>query len=559
MRDEEHSKNMPMNNESQLEVTKARGAFFTPQAIAEFLASWAIHSSTDRVLEPSCGDAVFLLGAAGERAKLGGTKSGDLVGVELHAPSVARARHRLQEAGVAAEVVAGDFFDYSSDRLFDVVLGNPPFVRYQTFAGEGRLKAIAAALRQGVRLNKLASAWAAFLIHACSFLKPDGRLGLVLPAELLAVNYAATVRSYLMGRFSSLKIVTFEHHVFPGVQEEIVLLLASGSGRSEKFDLLQAKNLEDLEGSLGKRWSYFKPQRVDEKWTYAFIPEDVLSLYRDIGANANVEPLSFWGRAYLGAVTGANKFFLLNESEAVNAGLDTRDLTPILPPGSAHLKGLELSKVAWNCLRKDGDKVFLFFPSSMSLSKAASRYVALGEVDKFDNGYKCRVRKPWWKVPLVEKPDLFISYMTQDGVRLIANTANLEVTNSHYGLQFTRGRKTIGGKLLPTAALNSLTLLGSEMEGRSYGGGLLKIEPREVERLPLPSLSLVAQAADDLEAVMPHVAIKLRREKLASVCQTVDDVLLRNGMGLSQSDIRDLRGARRALFERRTGRSKRRK
>jgi adenine-specific DNA-methyltransferase len=87
----------------------------------------------------------------------------------------------------------------------------------------------------------------------------------------------------------------------------------------------------------------------------------------------------------------------------------------------------------------------------------------------------------------------------------------------------------------------------------------LKIEPREVERLPLPSLSLVADAANDLEAILPQVATKLRREKLASVCQPVDDILLRNGMGLTPAEIRDLRSAKHALFERRLARNRRNK
>lgn len=544
--------------ESPLDVThKSRGAFFTPAPMANFLASWAIHSASDKILEPSCGDAVFLVAAAAEKKRFGAAPPGSLTGVEIHPLSAQSASEKIAQAGAKANIICSDFFDYSSEGEFDVILGNPPFVRYQTFAAEGRAKALSSALKQGVRLNKLASAWAGFLIHACSFLKPEGRLGFVLPAELLGVNYAATVRSYLMKRFSSLKIMTFEEHVFPGVQEEVVLLLASGMGPCEKFDLFQAKNLSDLDGSLGKRWPYFKPLNENEKWTYAFIPDDVLGFYRGFGDKKGIESLSHWGRAYLGAVTGGNNFFLLNEQEAASAGLDSRDVLSVLPPGSSHLKGLELSKTAWNHLRAEGHKVFLFSPQSLKPSAAASRYVDSGEADGVSLAYKCQVRKPWWKVPLVPKPDLFISYMTSDGVRIVSNTAGVEITNSHYGFSFVRGRKTVGSALLPLAALNSLTLLGSEMEGRSYGGGLLKIEPREVERLPTPSLALVAEAKDDLQAIMPQVATGLRREKLAKLCEPIDDILLRNGMGLSQSDIRELRAARRTLFERRMSRSKR--
>jgi adenine-specific DNA methylase len=549
-----------MDIESLDASSKSRGAFFTPAPIAEFLASWAIHSSSDRVLEPSCGEASFLMAAASARTKLrDNVGAGELVGIELHSPSADAARRRLAAAGVPAEIAVGDFFDCAPDNSFDVILGNPPFIRYQTFAGEGRLKALAAALRQGVRLNRMASAWAAFVVHACGFLKPDGRLGLVLPAELLAVNYASTIRSFLMSRFGSLKIITFEQQIFPGVQEEVVLLLASGSGSSDRFDLLQARNLDDLEGSLGRRWPFFKPDRTEEKWTYAFIPDEALNIYRTYGSKKMFEPMGAWGKAYLGCVTGANDFFLLSEAEAHDAGLRRKDLTPMLPPGSRHLKGLELSKIAWGQLGRDGEKVYLFSPRSSVLSAAANQHVALGEGDAIDRRYKCQVRKPWWRVPLVDRPDLIVSYMTQDGIRLITNRAGLHVTNSHYGFKFFRGRKKIGQDLLPLAALNSLTLLGSEMEGRSYGGGLLKIEPREVERLPLPSLSAVADAEKELQAVAPQVAALLRKDKLSVVCQPIDDILLRNSMGLSQAEVRDLRGARRGLLERRLARNKREK
>ena len=338
---------------------KSRGAFFTPPQIAEFLAAWAIHSSGDAVLEPSCGEAAFLLAAATAQEKLGGIP-GHLVGVEIHAPSAAIARGRLTDTGVSAEINVADFFDCEPKEQFDAVLGNPPFIRYQSFNGEGRLKGVAAALRQGVRLSKLASAWAAFLIHACAFLKPNGRLGLVLPAELLAVNYASSVRSYLMRRFRSLKIIAFEQSIFPGVQEEVVLLLASGVGESDRFDLLQAKNLEDLEGSLGRRWPYFKPLQLGDKWTYAFIPDDALNVYRAFGAKKAFEPASAWGRAYLGCVTGANEFFLLTAEQAASLQLAGQELIPMLPPGSKHSKGFEFSKTAWAHGMKQGERVLSF-------------------------------------------------------------------------------------------------------------------------------------------------------------------------------------------------------
>jgi adenine-specific DNA-methyltransferase len=184
---------------------KSRGAFFTPLEISRFLVDWAIRSSTDCVLEPSCGDAAFLLPAAARLTSLGAaTKQLDerLNGVELHSPSVAEAKERLRSGGFSANIIEGDFFDQEPQPRFDAVIGNPPYIRYQNFSGSVRAKSLRVALAHGVRLTSLASSWAAFTIHASEFLKDDGRLALVLPAELLSVNYASEVRRFLLNRFA---------------------------------------------------------------------------------------------------------------------------------------------------------------------------------------------------------------------------------------------------------------------------------------------------------------------------------------------------------------------
>lgn len=127
----------------------------------------------------------------------------------------------------------------------------PQYVRYQGWSGEARTKSRAAALRAGVNLTNLASSWAAFTVHSALHLRAGGRLGLVLPAELLSVNYAAPVRRFLLSHFADVSIVLFEKRVFPGVEVEAVLLLADGFDRdggngSDHVKLIQASDAEAL-------------------------------------------------------------------------------------------------------------------------------------------------------------------------------------------------------------------------------------------------------------------------------------------------------------------------
>src|SRR5205807_19661 len=59
---------------TELDPDKLRGGYYTSVEIADWLCSWAIRSKSDRVLEPSCGDGVFLAQAASRLRALGADK-----------------------------------------------------------------------------------------------------------------------------------------------------------------------------------------------------------------------------------------------------------------------------------------------------------------------------------------------------------------------------------------------------------------------------------------------------------------------------------------------------
>ena len=211
---------------------KVRGAYFTPQPLSEFIARWCLREPNDRVLEPSCGDAVFLTAAVDQLRDLGaqGTLRSQMAGVEIHADSATLATKRLEKRDAAAPITVANFFDIPARPDYDAVIGNPPYIRYQALSGSDRTKANEAALSHGVRFDGLTNAWAPFLVHAAGFLRAGGRLALVLPAELLSVNYAAPARKFLMERFARVALVVFQERVFPGVLEEVVIVLAEGEG-----------------------------------------------------------------------------------------------------------------------------------------------------------------------------------------------------------------------------------------------------------------------------------------------------------------------------------------
>lgn len=544
-----------MASSRSLEARKTRGAFFTPEAIAGFLAEWAIRRPTDAIFEPSCGEAAFLAAAAERLHALGAPTIAEeqLEGTDIDRSSVSTAVGVLGDRGVTGRLAVGDFFDTVPQRKFDAVIGNPPYVRYQAFAGTPRAKAMRAALAQGVRLTALTSSWAPFVVHATSFLAQDGRLALVLPAELLAVNYAAPIRRFLMQRFAHVRLILFEERVFPGVQEEVVLLLAEGRGPTTHCELHQAKNIGSLSDPDWKRWT---PDDVEAPWVTGLLPTQTASHYADLVNGDSFAKLLDWGNPYLGMVTGNNRYFALTAARVKELGLRSSDLMKISPPGSRHLRGLSFTVSAWEEMARTGARAYLFDPEPTELPDGALRYIADGESVEVHTAYKCRTRSPWWKVPRVATPDAFVTYMNHDAPRIVTNRAQVSFLNSVHGIVFAPGRRQIGMDLLPIAMLNSVTLLGAELVGRAYGGGLLKLEPKEAGRLPVPSLEAIGAAAADLRRLRPTLAKHLRSGNLTDVVQAVDKVLLRQSLRIPREKIDELYTARRALFGRRVSRAR---
>jgi tRNA1(Val) A37 N6-methylase TrmN6 len=543
------------------ELRKQRGAFFTPAPIADFLAAWACAGRTDaRVLDPTCGEAVFLLAAARRLAANGAAPEAMaelLNGVDLHEASLASSKALLAAEGYDANLVPGDFFAQPTPAQLggslgwmDAVVGNPPFVRYHEHRGDARKLSVAAALAQGVRLSGLASSWAALLVHACSFLKPDGRVAMVLPAELMTVGYAEPVRRWLRQRFAAVHLVLFEELQFDRAEEQVVLLVARGSGGCDAFALHQVRDADELQRLHAFDGVAVAP-KAEGKWTDLLLPTERRSLFRKVTSKHFVN-LQAYGTPELGTVTGANSFFTMSEATRERFSLAYSDVTPIVPPGTKHLRGMRFTQGRWEQLKLEGERVWLLDPKSNQPSRRLRRYIEHGESLNVHEAYKCTVRTPWWRPPVVPPPDLFFTYMSHRYPRLIANEAGVSFVNSMHGIALRDDTPPSARDSLPLLALNSVSILGAEIFGRSYGGGILKMEPREASELPVPSPALLTKAWNKLARRKAHLDERLRAGQWQDVVDEVDRALIIDCAGVSREDVLALRAEATKLRRRRT-------
>lgn len=544
---------LPLNlvfetNKKPVRQQKLRGGYYTPVPLAAFLARWAIRTGTERVLEPSAGDGNFLLAALDQLSD-----DASVVAVEIEPDEVRSAQNRLDGRHNRIEWFCGDFFEIY-DQLtqkpkFDIAIGNPPFIRFQHFDASSREKAFHHLRMAGYKPTKLANAWVAFVELCMELLAENGRLAMVVPAEILQVKYASELRSRLSKQFEHIVLVSFRKLVFPEIQQEVVLLLAEGKrqqlGKPSDIHTIEFEDGAALiaRGDLTDAVAHLpaKHTRNGMKWTALFLSRDAFSALDEAEQSVKLTPLGKLAEVDVGIVTGRNSFFVLPKSKREELCVQSVSV-PIIGRTSA------LTSILFNSDDFESyttqHPAYLLHLSGVAQSTfptALINYIQEGEAEEVHKGYKCRIRKRWVDVPSVFVPQAFLYRQIHKYPLLVVNNAGVTSTDT---IHRVRIKPNINVKLLAGCFFNSLTMAWAEVCGRSYGGGVLELEPREAEELPIPY-------AEHLSLDIEKVDTLLRQGQHLAALDYVDSVVLKGFLGFDDSMITNIRLAWTELSSRR--------
>lgn len=458
---------------------KLRGAYYTPLQLANAMVSLVASKSIMSVLEPSCGDGVFI----DSLKALNFLKDiPNVTAVEIEDDEAAKVSANYKNNS-NVRVYNEDFLDFYQrvygKNTYDLILGNPPYIRYQYLTEEQREIQSSILTSHGMKSNKLINAWVAFLVACVQLLFENGKIAFVIPAEILQVVYAEDLRLF-SNQLSKITLLTFEQLVFPDIEQEILVFIGEKGGEEKGIRLIEMSNLDDFKKLDLTSNGFQKLKHVKEKWTKYFVSAEEIKVIQSVRDDKRFKKFSDLALINVGITTGNNTYFSIDEQTTEKYNLSS--VTLPLIGRSSHAHGIYFTNDDWQENKK---AMLISFPDTPyeDYPKEHKQYIMLGEKNGEHKGYKCSIRDRWYIVPSVWIPDAFFLRRNNLYPKFVLNRCNAVSTDTMHRIKFHKG---INVENILLSYYNSISFAFTEICGRSYGGGVLEILPGEVGNIMLP-------------------------------------------------------------------------
>lgn len=443
------------------------------------MTAWACAAAPSRILEPAAGEGVFLDAVdALVRRYTDWTPV-----VEAHeVDDRFHARIRVPSRVFRLKLSKSDFVLSRDARRYDACVANPPYVRHHTLSYDEAVYRRFDAL-VGERISRMTNLYGLFMLRIWERLAAGGRAAIIVPAEWLNADFGRPLKRYFLRENAIDGIVLFDDDalVFDNaLTTAAILLLRRGRGPRDTIRSAVVRDTTVLANLRVNDMRAVDPTQLDadRKWTNTLADESPASHPSNEAAT-----LSDVATCMRGIATGANNYFTLTEPERRDAGIDCRDLTPCITK-AGHAPTDVYDQACFERAMAIGRKIWLLTPRE-PLRRPVERYLTRGRELGIDDRYLPSHRPVWYRPENRRPAPIWSPVFVRGRFRFIRNAAGaLNLTAFHAVYPVRDDDKAINALLEYLWSDAAQRAIGAQ--SRLYGGGLRKLEPRDVLAIPIP-------------------------------------------------------------------------
>jgi hypothetical protein len=472
------------------EALRRKGQFWTPDWVAEAMVAYAVSGGSDSIFDPAVGAGAFFRAAKNIQNETG--KRIKLLGTEIDPKALQQAKESGLSAVDLSNIQITDFVLEPPTARYSAIVANPPYIRHHRLSPsvKAQLKTFSKELI-GTGLDGRAGLHIYFLLRALQLLAEDGRLAFIVPADICEGVFAATLWKWITTHYRLDAVITFapEASPFPNVDTNPVIFLIRNARPESIFSWVLCKRPEtvDLKEWMGSSLSDNSTSDLSIS-NRGLVEALTTGFSRMPVTDSNGGPtLADFAKVLRGIATGANDFFFLTPQQAKELKIPASFLIPAI--GRTRDVPVELiTDKLLEDLDSSGRPTLLFAPDGRHLDAfppTVREYLRKGEALGLAAKSLISQRKPWYKMEVRSVPPFLFAYLGRRNTRFIRNMAGVLPLTSFLCVYPKHSDSQFINKLWmvlqhPETVANLVSV------GKSYGGGAIKVEPRSLERLPIP-------------------------------------------------------------------------
>ncbi|MEP6925424.1 MAG: N-6 DNA methylase [Pyrinomonadaceae bacterium] len=501
---------------------KKFGQFFTPPAVAEFMAKWIIcNPSCQTILDPSVGLGAFFRTID----KIKPQNNYRFIGYDVDPKILIEAKCLFSNSNhTNLELKIKDYLFNDWNRKYDGIICNPPYLKFQDYKNRAAsLKEFQS--RLNMSLSGFTNIYTMFMLKSVNQLAANGRAAYIVPFEFLNSDYGTFIKKYLLESKTLRYVILFnsEENVFNDVLTTSCILLFANDDNSESVKFINAEDVESLQGIEEQIASYPDINDIGKSVICSNLDPNIKwrTYYQTLNNRTfkNLVTFSTYAKIVRGIATGDNDYFTFNEKKKAEFKIRDEFLLPCLTK-AAQAKTNFFSSSEYENLRLNEDKIFLFNAFNLT-DRNVRKYIKHGEELEVQKGYLTSHRNPWHTIENRPPAPIIVTVFNRNGLRFVRNEANIRNLTCFHAI-YLNMFASAKIDLLMAYFLSDVSKEIFNHDRREYGGGLNKFEPNDLNNSKMINLDAIDLETENL------IETLYNRYRESVLCSQVDAEALGN-------------------------------